>query len=291
MDIKILRNFVEIADSGSLTAASKKLFLAQPALSNQLKALEKELQTTLIERNSRNQKLTDAGKLFYDRAKSIIQLEDAMIQEIRDAREGMVGSVRIATVPSGEIPLMQYVIPAFAKNFPQVTYDIEEKDTDQILSMLEEGLCDIGLVRTPCNFTADMDYTLFGKEKLVCAYNPEFFTLPGKEEITVSDLGDHPLLLIRRFDGIFRSLCTQYNFTPNIRIQGKHLAITLKWAATGLGIAVIPEDCASLSSMPLEIKTLRAKELTSRRGLVIMKNRYTSKAVANFAEYCKNILR
>ncbi|MBQ3075360.1 MAG: LysR family transcriptional regulator, partial [Clostridia bacterium] len=84
MDIKTLRNFVEIVDSGSLTAASKKLFIAQPALSNQLKALEKEMNTTLIERNSRHQKLTDAGKLFYERAKSIILLENAMFSEISD---------------------------------------------------------------------------------------------------------------------------------------------------------------------------------------------------------------
>ena len=101
MDIKTLRNFVEIVDSGSLTSASKKLFIAQPALSNQLKALEKELNTTLIERNSRHQRLTDSGRLFYERAKSIIILENAMLSEISDARSGELGCLRIATIQSG----------------------------------------------------------------------------------------------------------------------------------------------------------------------------------------------
>ena len=120
MDIKILRNYVEIVDSGSLTAASKKLFIAQPALSNQLKALEKEMNTTLIQRNSRHQKLTDAGQLFYERARSIILLEDAMVREVNDTRSGDVGSLRIATIPSGEMTLLQDIFPP--KDQTQVTH-------------------------------------------------------------------------------------------------------------------------------------------------------------------------
>ena len=118
MDIKTLRNFVEIVDSGSLTSASKKLFIAQPALSNQLKSLEKEFDTVMIERNSRHQKLTDAGKLFYERAKSIILLENAMIKEISDTKEGDIGSLKIATIQLGEINLLQEIIPLFTKMYP-----------------------------------------------------------------------------------------------------------------------------------------------------------------------------
>jgi DNA-binding transcriptional LysR family regulator len=291
MDIKVLRNFVEIIDSGSLTAASKKLFIAQPALSNQLKALEKELNTVLIERNSRHQRLTDAGKLFYDRAKSIILLENTMFNEISDVREGEIGSLKIATIQSAEINLLQEIIPLFVKLYPGVTYEIIERESEEILRLLEDGEAEIGVMSSPFPVSPDMDIYHISDENLVCAYDPKVFSFDtDEEEISLHDLDKKPLLIIQRYENMFLSLCEKELFYPNIRARNKQLTLNLKWAEAGLGIAIVPESSLSYCQKKLSYKTILEKGLTTKRAIITMKSSFHSKAVENFLALCKEKL-
>ena len=291
MDIKTLRNFVEIVDSGSLTSASKKLFIAQPALSNQLKTLEKELNTTLIERNSRHQRLTDAGRLFYERAKSIIILENAMISEISDASSGELGCLRIATIQSGEINLLQEIIPSFAKQYPLITYEILEKESEDILRLLENGSADIGVVSTPCPISAEMDAFYITDERLVCAFDPEVYSFDTDDPvISLQDLADKPILIIRRYEELFTALCEKELFSPNIRARNKQLTLNLKWAEAGLGIAIVPENSLSYCRKKLAYKIINSEGLTTQRAIVTMKNSFHSKATKNFLALCKEKL-
>lgn len=291
MDIKVLRNFVEIVNCGSLTAASKKLFIAQPALSNQLKALEKELNVTLIERNSRHQKLTHAGKLFYSRAKNIIFQENATYQEIGDARHGEVGCLKIAAIQSGEINLLQEIIPRFAKAFPRITYEFQEQETENTLELLADGTVEIGVVSTPFPVSPDMDVMYISEENLVCAYDPAVFSFSNSDdEIALSDLGEMPILMVYRYEEMFRNLCEKEGFTPNVRARNKQLTISIKWAEAGLGIAIVPETSLSYSTKHLAFKSLRGDGLTTQRAIVTMKNGFHSKAVENFLALCKENL-
>ncbi len=291
MDIKVLKNFIEIVNSGSLTAASKKLFIAQPALSNQLKSLENELNTPLIERNSRHQKLTDAGKLFYDRAKSIILLEQAMIQEIGDARQGNVGCLKIATIQSAEINLLEKIIPLFAKNFPKITYEIHEKESDDILRYLENGTVEIGVVCTPCALKPEMDVFYISDERLVCAYDPEVFSFDEtKDSIALSDLEEKPILIIQRYEQMFQDFCEAERFQPNIRAVNKQLTINLKWAEAGLGIAIVPENSLSYTKNPLRYKAIAGDKLTTKRAIVTMRDSFHSQATNNFLALCRDHL-
>lgn len=291
MDIKVLRNFVEIIDSGSLTAASKKLFIAQPALSNQLKTLEKELNTVLIERNSRHLRLTDAGRVFYDRAKSIILLENAMISEISDAREGDVGCLKIATIQSGEVNLLQEIIPLFSKQYPGVTYEFLEKESEDILCLLEDGAAEIGVVSTPCRIRPEMDVFYISDERLVCAYDPAIYSFDtDSPTVSLHDLGDKPLLIIQHYEEMFYTLCDKELFHPNIRARNKQLTLNIKWAEAGLGLAIVPENTLSYCQKPLAFKIIGEKGLTTKRAIVTMKNSFHSKATKNFLALCKEKL-
>ncbi len=292
MDLKVLKNFIEIVDSGSLTAASKKLFIAQPALSNQLKSLEKDFNAVLIERNSRHQKLTDAGRLFYEKAKSILRLENALTQEIADTCEGNIGTLKIATIQSGEIDLLQEILPAFVENYPKITYEIHEKESDDILQLLENGTVEIGVVCTPCSsLTPEMDVMYISDEKLVCAYDPEMYSFDSaSKKISLHDLKDLPILIIRRYEEMFRSLCELEGFTPFLRAINKQLTINLKWAEAGLGIAIVPKNSLSYCKKPLAYKEIEEEGLSTKRAIVTMKNSYHSKAVKNFLNLCKESL-
>ena len=291
MDIKVLRNFTAIVECGSLTAASKKLFIAQPALSNQLKALEKELNTTLIERNSRRQKLTDSGRLFYEKAKNIIFLENSLIKEISDCEDGTSGCLKIATVPSCAMAMLDEIIPNFIESYPKVTYEIYEKESDHILKMLEDGVVDIGIIRTPCQLTSEMEIFYISEEQLVCAYRSDIFSFPSKgDRIALEDLGDFPIVIIRRYEDMFRKLCETVRFTPNIRNINQQLTINLKWAELGLGVAIIPKFALFSCAVPLSYKEIGGFNFSTKRALVVMKDNYHSSVVKNFLEICKEKL-
>ena len=290
MDIKLLRNFVEIVDSGSLTAASKKLFIAQPALSNQLKALEKEMGTLLIERNSRRQKLTDAGRLFYERAKSIIVMENALVKEVRDVENGAVGTLKLALVQTAETELLREVIPTFLEKWPEVRFEIQEKESDVILTCLEDGAADVGIVRTPCALTPEMDVYYLQDEHLVCAYRPDVFSLPEEREtLDPRDLAGLPLLIIRRYEDMFRASCEEAGVTPTFRCINKQLSLCLRWAECGMGVAIVPTGFLSEGETPLTVRELSGI-LATKRAVVTMKNRYRSRVVENFLALCKEKL-
>ena len=75
MDLKQLKYFVTVAEEGTISAAAKKLFMSQPPLSTQMKLLEQELGCPLFERGQKHIRLTDTGKLLYDRAQNILKME------------------------------------------------------------------------------------------------------------------------------------------------------------------------------------------------------------------------
>ena len=89
MDIRQLQYFVRIADEGSITGAARSLHMSQPPLSMQMKLLEEELGVTLFDRGSRTIRLTDAGKLLYNRAQGILELSGATVRELKDFGNGL----------------------------------------------------------------------------------------------------------------------------------------------------------------------------------------------------------
>lgn len=100
MNIKQLQYFVTIVENGTITAAAKKLGISQPPLSAQMKLLEEELGVTLMERGGRQIRLTDAGRILYRRAVSIVELTDTTLKELTDFRTGISGVLRLGTVSS-----------------------------------------------------------------------------------------------------------------------------------------------------------------------------------------------
>jgi len=100
MDLKQLSYFTAIVDEGSISAAAKKLHISQPPLSNQMKSLEAELGVVLFERGLRSITLTDAGKLMYERANTILDMASAAKMEIDSLGNGLRGTLRMGMVSS-----------------------------------------------------------------------------------------------------------------------------------------------------------------------------------------------
>lgn len=118
MDMEYYRNFIAIVEAGSLSAASKRVHVAQPALSNQLKLLQKKFGTQLvnIRRGVHNIELTNAGCILYNKAKYLCSLEDDTQREISDCVNGYTGTLRVSLSPSDVNFLLSNLTSA---NFPK----------------------------------------------------------------------------------------------------------------------------------------------------------------------------
>ena len=113
MDVRQLLYFTTIVEEGSISAAAKKLHLSQPPLSHQLKLLEEELNLQLVQRGPRCITLTDAGRLLYKRAQSILSLTWSAKKELLAMASGYSGTLHLGTVSSSGASLLDWRIPEF----------------------------------------------------------------------------------------------------------------------------------------------------------------------------------
>lgn len=287
MDIKQLLYFKTIVEEGNITSAAKKLRMAQPPLSQQLKLFEDELGVKLIERGSRKVKITDAGKILYKRAKQILDLTNTTIKEIDDFQSGLKGTLSIGTVSSSGTALLTTRLKDFHNTFPKVRFEIHEGNTYELIELLNSGIIEIAIVRTP--FKDDGFQCLYLDDEPMIAVTESSFNFRGKEDvISFSELKDKPLIIYRRFEKLINSICHTEGFDPNIFCINDDARTTLLWAAAGLGIAIVPKSALNLvMSENLNFKVINESALTTRIAAIWIRDKYLSSVARSFLEVFK----
>lgn len=282
MDIRQLRYFLTIAEEGQITSAANRLHMSQPPLSQQLKLLEEELGIKLVERGSRSIQLTDAGKLLKNRAEQILELSDTTVKELKDFDNGLKGTLSIGTVSSSGATFLPERIQKFNKNFPGISFEIWEGNTYRILEILNSGIIEIGIVRTPFNIST-FDCIKMPLEPMVAVNVNSMQEFPSKDYIELSELASKPLIIYRRFENLILETCKKVGFRPNIICRTDDARSTLLWAESGIGIALVPESATKLvGSSNLKYKPINEKDLQTQIAAIWVKNRYLSTAAKQF---------
>ena len=148
MNLKQLEAFVQIADSGSFSKAAKDLYLTQPTISAHVSTLEKELNTRLFVRNTKEVKLSDSGSILYDYAKQMIilqkQIEDTFA--VREEKLQQRITIAASTIPA------QYLLPGilstYLEKYPNQQFKIIEADSAQVVEMVVNHKVDVGFAGT-----------------------------------------------------------------------------------------------------------------------------------------------
>ena len=284
LDIKQLRYFLTIAEEGQITAAAKKLNMAQPPLSFQLKALEEELGVKLVERGSRKIKLTDAGHILYNRADQILKLTGSTMRELKDFAEGVEGTLSIATVSSSGSILLTERLKKFHSKYPNVNFEISEGNSYKILELLTSGLIEIGIVRTPLNLE-NFESIYLPEEPMVAVMTRDLEWESSKSIILLKELEDKPLIIYRRFEKLILECCRKSDFEPKIFCKNDDARTTLLWAEAGLGIAIVPKSAVKLiGSTILVYKEIDERALRTKIAAIWMKNRYITSSAKHFLE-------
>ena len=286
VDIRQLLYFTTIAEEGSISAAAKKLHLSQPPLSYQMKLLEEELHLPLIERSARGIALTEAGRVLYKRAQGILELSELTRKEMLAMASGFTGTLHIGTVSSSGASLLGWRNPAFHQKYPQIGFAIHEGNTFELMEMLESGLIELAIVRTPFH-NDQLNCLYLSPEPMIAAGAASFFPagMPSGQPISLELLGHAPVILYRRFEKILLSLCEQKGITPQVFCIADDARTTLMWAEAGLGVAVVPQSAYRI--MPhhnMVYGELSEEDLHTRIAAVCKKGCSLSWAAQQFLE-------
>ncbi|WP_078594068.1 LysR family transcriptional regulator [Evansella clarkii] len=311
MDIKQLKYFYTIAQEGQITRAAKRLHMAQPPLSQQLKLLEQELGTPLLERYGKRMELTEAGKVLFLKAEKILQLVEDTACEVKEVSEGIRGIISIGSVKTC-FSFLPERIRSFRDDFPEVTFQLREGDTFHISELVRTREVELGLVRLPLDSSEDFIVMPLPDEPYVFVYSNEFFTqtedsaatvespsLPftsssSEETIRMKDLESVPLLLLRRVNGVGQfelivNECRKHGFEPNIICECPDAAMILSLVSAKAGAAVLPKSTLNFfPSENLRYKVITDSDVVSKSAVIWLKDRYLSKGAKYFLKMFEN---
>ena len=287
MNLKYYRNFLLVVETGSLSQAAEIAKIAQPAITRQLQFLEKEFGAKLLisGRGKNELKLTDAGWIFYKRAKQLCQLEDETYREIQDYTDGISGTLTISMAPSRTPAFISKIAVPFTAMHPSIRYEIHESFHLQLLDDLLQGVSEIGIANAPIpeNFRFD-----------ILSSRPEHYYLVGRKNNPWLDLTQPytsfavlqgvPLACARGHWGLLETRCLEEDVKPYpFAIVGTRVA-ALDYAMENLAIAVVPLEEAE--PLPKELIRFRIEDprVMIHKTIIKLKGRELSMAMRKFLE-------
>ena len=247
MNIQDMQYFLAIVEEGSITAAAKRLHIAQPPLSRQMKELETQLGVQLFERGNRKVKITEAGDLLRHRAEQILELTTNAINELKEFDTGLRGTLSIGAVTSSWVTLLPELIRTFRDRYPQVLFRLRVGETRRITELLDKGIVDIGMVRLPVNAEIYESIELPTEPLVIVFKAGREDSLGGNSpDVSLAEIEGKPLMIHRKYEKILTEHCRNIGFTPQILCESDDVLPLLAWAAADIGIAVVPRSAVSL---------------------------------------------
>ncbi|HZG72036.1 MAG TPA: LysR family transcriptional regulator [Chondromyces sp.] len=292
MDIKQLHYFCTIVEEGQITRAAKKLHMAQPPLSQQLKQLEQELDVKLFDRNGRNMDLTESGKILYGRAKQLLSQVNDTMTEVKETAEGIKGILSIGASKSCFAYLPER-IRKFHEKYPLVTFRLREGDTFYIGELLKNREIELAITRLPLEID-DVSMISFPAEPYVFVI-PEAWEshLKNRRSIKMVEIKDFPLLLLHRINGkgqfeLIVNECRRHGFEPNVILDCPDVSMILSLVSAGVGATIVPKSTLqSHYSNKIVALELEDASITSESAIIWLKDRYLSKSASHLIETFK----
>ncbi|WP_394525948.1 LysR substrate-binding domain-containing protein [Lacrimispora sp. JR3] len=255
MDLRQIEYIIKIADEHSITRAAEQLYISQSGLNQQLLKLEKELGLPLFHRSKHDIQLTEAGKIYVESGRKIIQLKKETYNKIYDIANNNAGTLRIGLTPERGTTMLLNIYPEFHKAFPGVTIEPSEIHVKKQLTMLAKDNLDLGfstltdIDKTPSITFHHVKYEniLLGiprSHPLAAHANP-----PYKPYATIDlSLFQNDTFVLMFKDSTLRNvidpLFQKAGFTPRVLFETSSNRTLYTMAKTNMGCTLIPETYA-----------------------------------------------
>src|SRR5437588_11080887 len=260
MELRHLRYFASVAQYLNYTEASRRLHVAQPAISQTILDLEDELSVKLLLRTKRSVQLTAAGTAFRREAEEILHRAHEAQQLAGRAARGEVGILGIGFFGTACAPILPALVQAYRRKFPDVELRLFELNPDQQLAAFDEGRIHVGFTRTlPPDLRSQFEEELVYTDRLVIAL-PATHALAKQKVVHLKTLAGESFVQFHRigapslFDEVI-GVCRRPGFSPRIVNEPSFMATVLTLVESGLGVSLIPYCVRTLNRPDVAISS------------------------------------
>jgi DNA-binding transcriptional LysR family regulator len=262
MNIRQLHYFLAVAQELNFTRASERVNVAQPALSQQIMALEDELGTPLFTREKRKVSLTPAGAILVEHAQRVLNAASTAIAAVRAAQRGAAAHLTVGAIYSAIYNFLPNTLREFKSLAETAEVSLQEMTIAQQIAGLKEGTIEVGLVRGHI-YDRDIITELLYRELLVVAV-PSGSEYDENVPVRVAELAEWPLIAVARglprgYADRILEIFEENAFTPNIvkEVYDMHTSICL--VAAGMGVSVVPATMTLMNTPGVAFRPLGAE--------------------------------
>ena len=276
MNLKQLEAFVKIADSGSFSKAAKDLFLTQPTISAHITSLEKELNSRLFVRNTKEVRLSESGETLYTYAKQMLVLQNKIEETFatKEEKDQQCITIAASTIPA------QYLLPeilvAFNEKYPNQQFKIVETDSAKVVEQVLNHTADVGFTGTTLDKKTCKHIPFYQDELVVIAPNTEKYRELQKTETNALWLGSERLIMREEGSGTRKEAEKQLkkiglNVSKlNVMCSMENPESIKKAVASGMGVSIISKLAAADEVEKGHLITLPLEEEGSKRDINVV---------------------
>lgn len=261
MDFREMLYITTVADCRSITAAARKLYISQPSLSHIVSKVEQDVGVKLFDRGTSPLTITYAGEKYVETARKILLMSDNLRKELIDAGLGEKGRIVFGMPTERAGYMLPAVIPEFKKKYPGIELQVREANADELLqAILRDDISFYVVPRGQGELSAGLKTEPIYRERLLlvaeknmireemfletdCSFEPT--GRPGENPcLNLSAMKDLPFIMLKKGHAIRKKtdqVLRQYGIDPKIMIELSSCISAVQLAATGLGVAIVPQ--------------------------------------------------
>jgi DNA-binding transcriptional LysR family regulator len=290
MNIIQLKYFKYVIDEMSVTKASRRLFVTQSAVSQQIRLLEDELDCKLFYRRGQNIQITQDGEFIYQKAKAIISQFEGLHDELKSRGENVVGKIRIGSGPVISKKLLPDIVSDMVIDYPDVSFSLFECYSRNLRKAIIESRIDLGLGQIIEHDEGIVtEKLLTGRQVLICSAKSKWHSL---ESVSLRDLSKFNL--IRHVDKVeddyFAKQIQENSSAKELQLQVMNTETIIPYVKRDMGVALAPDYIIELLT-PEGISIVKLEEkIPISWGIIRDKSRLFSKAEQIFIDSLKQKL-
>jgi LysR family transcriptional regulator, nitrogen assimilation regulatory protein len=297
MELRELRNFMQVARTGSVSRAAQELRLAQPALSRQIQKLEHELGVSLFTRHGRGVRLTVSGAVLLERAETIAQLVQETREEIKEDRSLTRSRFTFGAPPAAGRLLIPQFAERFQKAWPQTTLHMREGVTSSLLEWLIDKRLDLALLHNPPHLESLNISPILSERMLVVGPPPA--RIKGRKHpktYRIRDFGDLPLILPNMAHTnrrLVEQAALEHGLRLRIKIEADSVAFAKAMVENGLGYTILTYAAVQdeLARKTLTVYPIVQPTLSTRVCIVTLREKQPPKLTLDSSAMLHDVCR
>ena len=281
MTLDAMRCFCAVVDHGSFRLAGEAVHRSQPAVTQQVQALEREFGQVLLDRKTCTP--TAAGQVVYERGSKLLLAAEGLHTEIADFEESGARELVVGTSDTNALYFLPGHVGAFARAMPRTRLVVHCRSSDAVANGVQRGELDLGIVTLPTDHEALETRRLF-EQRLILAV-PKAHPLAKQQGTSLPRLQDETFVLMHedtRTGRLLRDYFQRQSFSPQVVMDSGSFEVIKQYVASGVGLSIIPE----MVLRPHDRETIEALNLPGLPrvsiGAIWRKDAYQTKAARAF---------